>query len=529
LLTLIAFSPTRLAEAGQETQSIIGQVKDESGGILPGVTVTAKSPALQVGEMTSVSDERGEYRLSPLPIGTYSVEYALSGFQTTRIEGLRLSVGFVAKVDQTLKVGTLAETVTVSGAAPVVDVASSAATTQFTRENLELIPTGRNGIVSLLGQAPGVRADFDVGGSNMSVTPTLRAFGQSHQSWTTLEGVLSVPPSDGGAGNYWDYNTFEEAAVQTVGNDAEMPRRGVLLAGIVKSGGNQFHGSGFWGQTSDRFQSENVDDALRAQGFVGANKLKTRWDVSVELGGKIIENKLWFYGSARRRNQEIILPNAFQEDGSPALDIQEQPYYTAKLSYQMSSSHKFIGFYQWMTKHWIRNAGQFVPWESRTDETTIPQIWKIEWQHVHGDSMVIDLQPGWWHYDTFYQGYSPNVATMDIRTLYQGGDAVSHGNNPLNSRKQFNGSISLYRPDLFMGNHEFKGGFTYIASQITRAWDSRSQGTGKTNNLFSGNYQLLFNNGVPFQMATWNYPIFPINLDHYFGSYFKDTWTLSGA
>ena len=98
----------------------------------------------------------------------------------------------------------------------------------------------------------------------MSQTPNFRAFGQSHESWATLEGVLSTPPNDGGAGNYWDYASFEEAAIRTVGNDAEMPRRGILMNGIVKSGGNDFHGSVYWGQTNDRFQSKNVDDALRA-------------------------------------------------------------------------------------------------------------------------------------------------------------------------------------------------------------------------------------------------------------------------
>jgi hypothetical protein len=509
------FSP---ALAAQETAaSIVGQVRDESGGVLPGVTVIAKSPALQVPEVMSVTDERGEYRLTPLPIGTYIVEYTLSGFQPVRQESLRLTVGFVAKLDMVLKVGALSETVTVSGVSPVVDVTSTAATTQFTRETIELLPTARNGIISLLAQSPGVRADFDVGGSNMSQTPNFRAFGQSHESWSTLEGVLSTPPNDGGAGNYWDYASFEEAAVRTVANDAEMPRRGILLTGIVKSGGNDFHGGAYWGQTSDRFQSKNVDDELRAAGLVGGNKLKTRWDVSAELGGRFIRDKLWFYGSLRQRHQEIDLPNAFKPDGSPAQDIQEQPFVTGKLSYQMSSANRLVGFYQYMQKHWVRGATEFVPWESRTDERTRPRIRKIEWQHVHGNALMTSLQYGQWKYNTFYDGFAPTkVATTDIRTLYVSGEGTTSGNIPRNWRDQAKGSLSWYRPDLFLGNHDFKMGFDFLSSGTSRQWTSRA----------SGNYRLVFDNGVPFQIETWNYPLNPTNSDRYFGLFVKDSWVI---
>jgi len=127
LVVLLGLMTVAPALAGQDTAaSIIGQIKDESGAVLPGVTVTIRSSALQVPEMVSVTDARGEYRLTPLPIGTYTVEYSLSGFQSIRQDNLRLTVGFVAKLDMVLKVGSLSETVTVSGVSPVVDVTSTA-------------------------------------------------------------------------------------------------------------------------------------------------------------------------------------------------------------------------------------------------------------------------------------------------------------------------------------------------------------------------------------------------------------------
>ena len=133
-------APAVPATAGQgagNPAGISGVVTDNTGAILPGVTVTATSPALQVPSVTSVSDERGEYRLSPLPIGVYTVLFELPGFQNVRREGVRLTVGFTARVDAEMNVGAVSETITVSGASPLVDTTSTATSTELTREQLE--------------------------------------------------------------------------------------------------------------------------------------------------------------------------------------------------------------------------------------------------------------------------------------------------------------------------------------------------------------------------------------------------------
>src|SRR5690349_20129075 len=108
---------------------------------MPGVTVTASSPALQIGEMSAVTNERGEYRLSPLPIGLYDVSYSLANFQTVKREGVRLTAGFQAKLDVSLKLGSLNETITVSGSSPLVDVTSAVTRTTLTQETLQLVPS----------------------------------------------------------------------------------------------------------------------------------------------------------------------------------------------------------------------------------------------------------------------------------------------------------------------------------------------------------------------------------------------------
>jgi len=357
LAVLICVSSRAFA---QEDAGIIGVVTDESGAVLPGVTVTVTSPALQVPSMTSVTDAKGEFRITPLPIGTYTVEYSLSGFQGVKREGVRLTVGFTAKVDAQLKVGALEETITVSGASPVVDVKSTTTTTQLTRETIELLPSSRNGIVSILAQAPGVRTLRDVGGSTLNQVPTYRVFGQAGEPFTTLDGVwTSSLQSSGGQANYWDYTAIEEAAVKTLGNGADVPSRGINLAAVVKSGGNQFHGSGYTNYTGKNLQSDNIDATLKAQGITVSDLVDKRYSYSGELGGRIIKDTLWFYTGARRATDNHVPLNTFMPDGvTPAVAPELAWFQTVKLSYQMSPSNKFSGFRMYNHKYDTSNLSQ---------------------------------------------------------------------------------------------------------------------------------------------------------------------------
>ncbi len=108
-------APATAGQGAAAPASIVGQVTDGTGAVLPGVTVTATSPALQVPSVTTVTDDRGDYRLSPLPIGVYTVSYELAGFQMLRREGVRLTVGFSARVDQVMNLGAVSESITVFG------------------------------------------------------------------------------------------------------------------------------------------------------------------------------------------------------------------------------------------------------------------------------------------------------------------------------------------------------------------------------------------------------------------------------
>jgi len=525
---LVALPGRAAAQAGDA--SIIGVVTDESGAVLPGVTVSASSPSLQVQQVSDVTNARGEYRLSPLPIGTYEVDYSLSGFQGLRRDGIRLTVGFIAKLDIVLKVGSLEESVTVSGTSPIVDVNSTGTSrTSFTRETLEVNPSGRNGLIALLGQAPGVRTNLDVGGSTINATPVFKAFGQDGEPWETVEGVSTASVNGNQAGVYWDYSMLEEAQVQASGNNANVPTRGVALTGIVKSGGNDFHGSAWYSGTKQSFQSNNIDATLAGQGIKAGGNIEKRSDESSELGGRILRDKLWFYGSGRLREDLTDILGAIRPDGSPSADDNHQWFLGGKVSYQLDSKNKLVGFYTHNRKHLETGGTINILPESGYDQFQFGRITKLEWQSTPTSSLVTSLQMGLWQWGAVYSEIgthdssktwgSNRPATTDLGTLRQTGLAPNAGNVPGETKYHGKGSLTWYRPELFHGNHAFSTGFDYTDHDLSRGWINRP--------VTAGNYQLVFRNGVPFELATWNYPLKPHNVDHYLGIYGTDSWNVT--
>ena len=547
---IVCMGVTAAASAQPTSASIIGQIRDESGAVVPGVTVTATSPALQVGSQSAVTDERGEYRITPLPIGTYSVRYELLGFQPVQNENIRLTVGFTARLDVTLKVGSLEESVTVSGQSPVVDVSSTNAATQFTQEMLESLPTSRNGLTSLLAQAPGARSQWDVGGSAATEQPIFRVFGQGGEPWPQVEGVVGGTMGTNGAGNYTDYSAVEEASVSTLGNDAEMPTRGIQIQAIVKSGGNAFHGSAFIDRSPSRLQSNNLDPALVEQTGGSANSgrpIILRYDSGADLGGKIVENKLWFYVALRQRHdvqEEFSGVQTYSpgpgipapQVGDAAVNDQTLGSNTVKLSYQMTPANKLIGFHQWNHKWDVSEGSALRGWESISNKATYTRTTKLEFQSVLTRSIVISAQTGFWSYRVPYYGNTEGPYATDVRpgpswtdsfSGYVGGAFTSNGRQSDEHSYQQKGSISYYRPDFLYGNHELKSGFEYIDNVNATRYGDPGEGDSSKLNQNLTTYQLVFNNGAADQIRTYNSPTAPHDVMHYLGLYVKDQWTIA--
>ncbi len=509
LASLFLFPISNSVAAGQGSgASIIGQVTDQSGGVLPGVTVTATSPALQVPQVTAVTNEVGEYRLAPLPIGVFQVAFELSGFRPIQRPNVRLTVGFTARIDVGLELASVAETVTVSGAAPVVDVASTSGSTLLTKELLDVAATSRN-TLSFLTMAPGVRSLLDVGGNQLVETAHSRAFGQVGNTWYTIEGIS-------GAQALWDSQTVDEAKVQSLGTDAEFWLHGVQLNAVVKSGGNEFHGGGFWAQTNHNFQADNIDEELEAQGITAGNTLQNQYDFGGDLGGRIVRNKLWFYGAARKRSHRYFVLDAFKPDGTPVEEANSQKHHTEKFSYQPTPSNRFIFFHQRLYTHELTSSDSLVAWESR-EEKSVGERWsKIEWEGVRGNSLIASLQ----YADTYYPRTVPfNTdgvpGRMDLETEMVSGETIAAGEEQKTYRRHAKGSVIAYKPNWFHGNHEFKVGFDYVASSEIAGTHAKQV-----------NYMLLYNDSVPFEVSFFNSPIHPKVASNYLGIYLKDSWTV---
>jgi hypothetical protein len=240
---------------------INGTVTDNTGAVLPGVTVTVTSPAL-IQPQTQVTSAEGDYRFIALPPGVYEVSFELSGFQSVKREGVRVVINQTLTVDQQLNVATLQETVTVTGASPVVDSSTTQVGTNFTKELLTEIPNARD-IWAAMAQAPGIQmTSYDVGGSRTGTQTGFLTYGFSQQNQTKLEGIDTTEGTDANAG-YFDFGSFEEFQVGGAGGGADSFGGGTNMSITVKSGGDKFSGNWYSDWQGDATISDNVPDAFK--------------------------------------------------------------------------------------------------------------------------------------------------------------------------------------------------------------------------------------------------------------------------
>ena len=303
LVVVIVFcvlSLPALASAQAETGNIAGVVRDTSGAVLPGVTVEAASPALIEKVRVVVTDSQGLYRIVSLRPGAYTVTFTLPGFNTFRRDGIELTTTFTATVNAEMAVGSVEETITVSGTAPVVDVQNVGQQTTLTRETLNAIPTSQrpSQLISLiLGADAGGTNFHDVGGVG-----TDRGFfgvhGQRAEDMTFNFGGMDSRVFSGGGFQY-NSHTFQEVVVETMGGTAAASTGGVQINVVPRDGGNIFAGSMSAEFTGPKLTSDNVDDELRGRGLRSAPSVRQYYDVGGGIGGPIQRDKLWFFASGR--------------------------------------------------------------------------------------------------------------------------------------------------------------------------------------------------------------------------------------
>ncbi|HEX5475954.1 MAG TPA: carboxypeptidase regulatory-like domain-containing protein [Vicinamibacterales bacterium] len=295
LVCLLAWAVPAFAQ--EQTGSIQGVVKDASGAVLPGVTVEARSPSA-VGVSTAITDAQGIYRFPALPPGTYRVTANLQGFAPATIDNAVLVLGKMLTIDISLKLQGVSETVQVTGESPLIDVKQNAAYATIQADTIARIPKGRD-FESILAIAPGAQDESKSGGIQID-----GASGSENRY--VIDGMDTTNMQDGTSGKTMLLDFVKEVQVKSSGYNAEFGgATGGVVSVLTKSGSNDFHGqlgtyysgSQFYGakRSASRFNPFNAK--ITETGLVTPYDSYRYWSPLGDIGGPILRDRLWFYGS----------------------------------------------------------------------------------------------------------------------------------------------------------------------------------------------------------------------------------------
>jgi Carboxypeptidase regulatory-like domain len=296
--------------AGAQTAaSITGVVRDTTGAVLPGVTVEAASPALIEKVRTAVTDGNGRYNIADLRPGTYTITFTLTGFGVAKREGLDLSAGFTATANADLKVGGVEETITVTGASPVVDIQNTRTQQVLKQDTLLALPAGQRGLEQFasltLGATSTTQGRNDVGGAQGDANTGIAIHGgRGDDGKINYDGMNTNVFYAGGGGQQriWKFNTVgvQETVIDTGGANAESETGGANVNMIPRDGGNTFKLIALANYTNEDFASGQVPDSAVKRGAPAqASTVKKVFDYGLGIGGPIVKDRLWFFNANR--------------------------------------------------------------------------------------------------------------------------------------------------------------------------------------------------------------------------------------
>jgi hypothetical protein len=301
LLGFLVLLPT-LAHA---QATLAGVARDTTGSVLPGVTVEATSQALIEKSRTAVTDGTGQYRITELPPGTYTLAFTLSGFNVFRREGVEVRGSGVVPINAEMRVGALQETITVTGESPLVDTQTTRRETVITSETLATLPVTRS-YGMLLGTIPGITTD---NASRGAMTEPFMTFftsngGRANEGRMLIDGMPVAASFNGGGVSTFIYDVANATEMQVLvsGGLGEAEAGGPTVNLVPASGGNTFRGQGFYSGAGGWSRSDNIDDYLRSLNppITRPAALINLYDTSGTLGGPIKRDRLWFFGNVRR-------------------------------------------------------------------------------------------------------------------------------------------------------------------------------------------------------------------------------------
>ncbi len=524
------------ASAAFAQATITGVVKDTSGAVLPGVTVEAASSALIEKVRSVSSDASGQYRIVDLRPGAYTVTFTLPGFSTIKREGIELTGSFTATINADLRLGSLEETITVTGEAPIVDVQSTRRQQTLTRAVIDAIPTG-NRYQNLLTVIPGVviGGTQDVGGSRGDTPTDISIHGSSfNDGRIKIDGANVAPPAKGGGHDTMsvlDTVNSQEVVVSSSGGLGEAETAGITINVIPREGGNTFAGQIFSSGTNGALQSDNRTADLTARGLPQVNTVDKLYDVTGGFGGPLVKSKLWFYTTARYNgyknhvagmyvNKNAGNPNAWTFD--PDLNKQattEGQWRVGSLrtTWQVSPRNK-INFYwdeQYRCINCVGGGTAIQSIEATTKGAGSPnRTRQVIWKSPLTSRILAEAGTSTYMLKED-QFRNDEVGLGLIRVTEQAGSIPGLSYRGHNSRSvqwlsiHNHGAISYVT-----GPHNFKTGFTYSYM--------RQDAT-----FYSPGLNYRFRDGVPNQITKFAHPYNPETQFNVLGLYAQDVWTIN--
>jgi Carboxypeptidase regulatory-like domain len=509
VLALSVFADKAIAQS-----ALAGVVKDASGAVLPGVNVEAKSPALIEGVRVAVTDAAGQYRIIDLRPGVYQVTFTLTGFATVTREGVELQANFTAPINAELRVGSLEETVTVSGASPVVDMQSATHQQVMTKELLDAVPTGRS-IWAVGSTLNGVTLSApDVGGTAGMQQTYMATHGSDRRDNAIQVDGMSVNgiEGDGAIQNYFNQGMFEEMSYQTSALTADVPSAGVRLNMIPKDGSNVFKGSLFYTQTPSSFQSDNLTPELVAKGLKAPNRVEKIMDINVGVGGPVKKDKLWFFSSARVWGVDQTVTDSFYnldptnrtfkpDVTHPTVDDNLIKSGMMRLTYQVSGKHKLAAYADGIIKFRGHEcAANTFPTQEACGIRSPKRYYTAQAKYTGTITSSLLVEAGWSENDETYStnetqpgtaSAAADVGRVDRITTDRWGSVI--------------GPYYFREPD----RHTFSGSLSYVTgAHALKAGFQLGKGSNHHQRTMNGGIDLYqeYNNKVPASVMIYNTP-----------------------
>ena len=476
----LALASGALAQ-GMQYGSIDGTVADADGKVLPGVTVTAEGPNLQ-GQRVTVVNEQGRFFVSPLPVGQYQLTCTLEGFAPQTLTGVAVKLGTTTSIKIEMRELRVQESISVTAERIVVDTTKSTIDTSVDWKLADTLPTHRQ-FTSLMEIAPMVQSATSSG-----YAPYVA--GQSNSANLFLvDGVDTTDPKVGIWGSVVNWDTIAEAQFQTAGFSAEYGRAtGGILNLVTKSGGNDFHATARLVRSDKSWSADNgIESETGAKKQGGARS--DEWRPSVTLGGPILKDKLWYYGSYEKRDEKTgttryaSLADLIAGTLTGETYTNSGHYASLKLTWQLSQNHNLVAFYnEDPTEQSPLQAGIYGPIYSADTERKQEmggENSSLRWTGVLSPKIFVEgnYQNHRQHLNTIPTSPTFNSVpyTYDLYWGYaSGGPSIDYRSDRDRQGALFSGSYFL---DTKTGSHQFKAGveYSHVKNTLWNIWNSAGQ------------------------------------------------------